>query len=48
MYQKSFELAGQTYKQGADIMLGGNPAEVAPSGQEPVEGEFINGKEGSN
>jgi anti-sigma factor RsiW len=49
MYQKSFELAGQTYKQGADIVLGGKPAEVAPpSNQEPVEGEFINGKEGSN
>jgi anti-sigma factor RsiW len=45
MYQRSFELAGQTYKQGADIMLGGKPSEVAPpTSQEPIQGEYVEGK----
>jgi anti-sigma factor RsiW len=51
MYQKSFELAGQTYKQGADIVLGGSPVSVAPpasQNQEPIQGDYVNGKEGSN
>jgi hypothetical protein len=42
MYQKSFELAGQTYKQGADIMLGGKPAEVNQYNQEPIQGDYVN------
>jgi anti-sigma factor RsiW len=43
MYQKSFELAGQTYRQGADVVLGETPTEIAPpAGQEPVQGEYVN------
>ena len=44
MYQKSFELAGQTYKQGADIMLGGKTIEQK-SNQEPISGTFVNNEE---
>lgn len=41
MYQKSFELAEQTYKQGADIL--GQEAVTQPkSNQEPVQGTFVN------
>jgi predicted NAD-dependent protein-ADP-ribosyltransferase YbiA (DUF1768 family) len=40
MYQKSFELAGQTYKEGADIMLGGKIIEQKPN-QEPISGAFV-------
>ncbi|MBA3631669.1 MAG: zf-HC2 domain-containing protein [Acidobacteria bacterium] len=40
MYQKSFELAGQTYKEGADIMLGGKIIEQNPN-QEPISGTFV-------
>lgn len=48
IYQKSFELAGQTYKQGADIVLGGEKDRMPQkSNQEPVEGQFVN-QEGSN
>lgn len=52
MYQKSFELAGQTYRQGADIVLGGQagenpPAAVTPQNQKPIQGEYVN-QEGSN
>lgn len=47
MYQKSFQLAGQTYQQGADIVLG--TEKIAPqSNQEPVNGTYINNKEGNN
>jgi anti-sigma factor RsiW len=43
MYQKSFELAGQTYRQGADVVLGETPIEIAPpANQEPVQGEYVN------
>lgn len=45
MYQKSFELAGQTYRQGADVVLGGKSSEsvpLAPGSQEPVQGEYVN------
>lgn len=45
MYQKSFELAEQTYKQGAGILT--TPAENAPAGsqnQEPVQGTYVNGE----
>jgi anti-sigma factor RsiW len=55
MYQKSFELAGQTYRQGADIVLGQRaagesgapPASSAPSNQKPIQGDYVN-QEGSN
>ena len=42
-YQKSFELAGQTYKQGADIIVGGKTLESSDSetSGEPAEGIFI-------
>jgi anti-sigma factor RsiW len=43
IYQKSFELAGQTYKQGTEIMLGGEKTETPQkTKQEPVEGTFVN------
>ncbi len=45
VYEKSLEMAGQTYKQGADIMLGGKAIELKPN-QEPVQGTYIN-NEGS-
>lgn len=41
MYQKSFELAGQTYKQSADIMFGEKAAEQK-SKQEPIQGTYTN------
>lgn len=41
MYQKSFELAEQTYKQGADIF--GNETPPPPkSNQEPIDGTYVN------
>lgn len=43
IYKKSFELAGQTYKQGADIVLRGEESEQPKqTEQEPVEGTFVN------
>lgn len=47
MYQKSFELAGQTYKQSADIMFGGEKPIEQKSSQEPIQGTYIN-NEGNN
>lgn len=44
MYQKSFELAGQTYQQGANVVLGGETIEVKPK-QEPIQGTYINNEE---
>lgn len=44
MYQKSFELAGQTYQQTTDIMLGNSPAEQK-SFSEPINGTFINNED---
>lgn len=41
MYQKSFELAEQTYKQGADI-LGQEASQQQKSNQEPIQGTFVN------
>jgi anti-sigma factor RsiW len=41
VYQKSFELAGQTYKQGAGIVLG-EKAKTPTTNQEPVQGTFVN------
>ncbi len=47
MYQKSFELAGQTYQQGAEIVLGTEKIEPKLN-QEPINGTFINDKEDNN
>ena len=48
IYQKSFQLAGQTYKQGADIVLGSEKIEPQlKSNQEPVNGTYIK-NEGEN
>lgn len=44
MYQKSFELAGRTYQQGADIMLGGEKIDVKPR-RETINGTYINNEE---
>ncbi|MCA1622272.1 MAG: zf-HC2 domain-containing protein [Acidobacteria bacterium] len=44
MYQKSFELAGQTYQQGASVVLGEKNIEQK-SNQEPVSGTFVNNEE---
>lgn len=44
MYQKSYELAGQTYQQGANIVLGGKTIETAPR-QETINGTYINNEE---
>lgn len=41
MYQKSFELAEQTYKQGADI-LGQEGSPQPTSNQEPIQGTYVN------
>jgi hypothetical protein len=46
VYQKSFELAGQTYRQGAGIVLGEQPAEIKQNpNQEPVQGTYVNKEE---
>ncbi len=42
MYQKSFELAGQTYRQSTDIMLGGEKIIEPQTSQEPIKGTFVN------
>lgn len=44
MYQKSFELAGQTYKQSADIMFGEKTAEPNQN-QTTIQGTYINNEE---
>ncbi len=44
IYEKSFEMAGQTYRQGADIMLGENKIEMKSS-QEPIQGTYVNDEE---
>lgn len=41
VYQKSFELAEQTYKQGAGIVMGEKAVEPK-SNREPVQGTFVN------
>lgn len=45
-YQKSIELAGQTYQQGADVVTGHGKIEVdsEKKSKEPIEGTFVNGK----
>ena len=46
VYQKSFELAGQTYRQGANIMLGEPPADTEQNpNREPVQGTFVNNED---
>lgn len=45
VYQKSFELAEQTYKQSADAVLGETPVEPQKSNQEPVRGTFVDNEE---
>lgn len=45
MYQKSFELAGQTYRQGASVVLGEKTIETVPpssTNQQPIQGEYVN------
>jgi hypothetical protein len=41
VYEKSIEMAGQTYKQGANIMLGEKVIELK-SNQEPIQGTYVN------
>lgn len=43
VYQKSFELAGKTYQQSADIVLGAEKDQSAEPAKKPVEGIFVNG-----
>ncbi|HEY0427392.1 MAG TPA: anti-sigma factor [Pyrinomonadaceae bacterium] len=45
VYQKSFELAEQTYKQSADAVLGGEETNEKKSTQEPVRGTFVDNEE---
>jgi anti-sigma factor RsiW len=44
IYEKSIEMAGQTYKQGADIMLGEKVIELKSS-QEPIQGTYVSDEE---
>ena len=46
IYQKSFELAGQTYQQGASIVLGGEKGiQQNPDAQQPAQGIYVSGEE---
>lgn len=47
VYRKSFELAGQTYREGAGIVLGGQPAKIQQQNpnQEPVQGTYVNNED---
>jgi len=45
VYQKSFELAEQTYKQSADAVFGSAPTNEQKSNQEPIQGTFVNEEE---
>lgn len=46
VYQKSFELAEQTYQQSADAVLGNEATnEKKPSNQEPIRGTFVGNEE---
>ena len=42
VYQKSFELASQTYQKGANIVLGKSKSEHIEKPRDPIEGTFIN------
>ena len=41
MYQKSFELAGQTYQESTDMMFGKTPIEQPKSNQQPIQGIYV-------
>ncbi len=43
MYQKSFQLAGQTYREGTDLVLGENKLQPGNKNAKPTEGKFVNG-----
>ncbi|MDQ3321754.1 MAG: anti-sigma factor [Acidobacteriota bacterium] len=45
VYQKSFELAGQTYQQSAEIVTGTDSGNQPKSNQEPIGGIFVNDSE---
>jgi len=46
VYQKSFELAEQTYQQSAGMVLGGGAINMQPkSNQEPISGTYVNNEE---
>ena len=45
MYQKSFELAGQTYREGTNIMLGDGKQIEQKTNQEPISGIYVNHEE---
>lgn len=45
IYQKSFELAGQTYQQGASIVLGGESVIEPTETGKPVQGIYVNQEE---
>lgn len=42
VYQKSYELAEQTYQQGSDAILGNDLIEQKTGNQQPVKGTFVN------
>lgn len=44
-YQKGFELAEYTYKQGADIVFGSEPKEIPSTHQKPIEGTEVSNQE---
>ena len=48
MYQKSFEFAVQTYREGADIVLGTEKIVEPKTKQQPIDGTYINNKEGND
>ena len=46
VYQKSYELAGQTYQQSADAVFGeAEKPNVQKSNQKPIDGKFTSGEE---
>ena len=45
IYQKSFEIAGQTYQQSASIVLGNGSAIEPTETREPVQGIYVNQEE---
>ncbi|MEO8072822.1 MAG: zf-HC2 domain-containing protein [Acidobacteriota bacterium] len=45
MYQKGFELAGQTYREGTSIMLGDGKQIEQKTSQEPISGIYVNHEE---
>lgn len=45
VYQKSFELAEQTYQQSADVVLGTEKNSSSKPSQEPIQGQYVNNEE---